>query len=187
MRSYRQRLSPLTVFLHLEGGVTVGRKAKYNSAEEIQEKVDAYFASCEGYIFRDDEGKLVFDKYGRPVIMDAHPPTITGLALALGFASRNGLLKYQAKKEFADVITLAKSRVEKYMEERLFDRDGANGAKWALAANFGWNGDRGGESAGPVVKIICDIPRPDAGSADAQEKPADGVAPSGGDTNGGGS
>ncbi len=33
----------------------------------------------------------------------------------------------------------AKARVEMYAEERLFDKDGANGAKFSLANNFsGW-------------------------------------------------
>ena len=65
--------------------------------------------------------------------------TITGLALALGFNSRQSLLNYQAKEEFLDTITRAKAKVEQYAEERLFDKDGANGAKFSLANNFeGW-------------------------------------------------
>ena len=67
------------------------------------------------------------------------PLTITGLALALGFTSRQALLNYQEKPEFVDAITRAKARVEQYAEERLFDKDGANGAKFSLANNFkGW-------------------------------------------------
>ena len=38
-----------------------------------------------------------------------------------------------------DTITRAKTRIEQYAEERLFDKDGANGAKFSLANNFeGW-------------------------------------------------
>ncbi len=48
------------------------------------------------------------------------------------------MLNYQAKPEFVDTVTRAKSRVE-YAETRLFDKDGANGAKFSLANNFeGW-------------------------------------------------
>ena len=73
------------------------------------------------------------------VIVGAKPPTITGLALALGFASRQSLLDYEGKKEFLDTITRAKAKVEQYTEERLFDTAGANGAKFSLANNFsGW-------------------------------------------------
>lgn len=118
----------------------VGRPPKYNTKEEIQEKIDDYFKECEGEILKDSEGEVVFDKYGNPVIIKTRPPTITGLALALGFTSRQALLNYQAKKEFVDTITRAKARVEQYAEERLFDKDGANGAKFSLANNFkGWN------------------------------------------------
>ena len=60
----------------------------------------------------------------------------------MGFASRQALLNYQGKKEFNDAITRAKSVVEKYAEERLFDRDGSNGAQFNLRNNFkGWNID----------------------------------------------
>jgi predicted ATPase len=61
---------------------------------------------------------------------------MTGLALALGFNSRSTLLDYQEKDRFSDTITRAKAKVEQYAEERLFDKDGANGAKFSLANNF---------------------------------------------------
>ena len=32
----------------------------------------------------------------------------------------------------------AKARCEQYAEERLFDRDGTNGAQFSLKNNFGW-------------------------------------------------
>lgn len=121
----------------------VGRPPFYNTAEEIQEKIDAYFEECKGRYLYGDDDLLVRDKYGLPVIVDAKPPTITGLALALGFTSRQALLNYQAKEEFVDTITRAKSRVECYAEERLYDKDGANGAKFNLANNFeGWKEKR---------------------------------------------
>lgn len=111
----------------------------YTSKEEIQEKIDKYFEECEGIPLRDDEGEIVFDKYGEPIMKGKKPLTITGLALALGFNSRQSLLNYQAKEEFLDTITRAKAKVEQYAEERLFDKDGANGAKFSLANNFeGW-------------------------------------------------
>ena len=116
----------------------VGRPLMYKTKEELQEKIDEYFEKCKGkYLTIDDV--LVRDKNGIPVVVDAKPPTITGLALALGFASRQALLNYEGRDEFNDTITRAKSRVECYAEERLFDKDGANGAKFNLANNFkGW-------------------------------------------------
>lgn len=120
-----------------------GRPPKYKNVEEIEEKIEQYFAICEGEPLLDDEGKQIVNKYGCPCwIKPPKPPTVTGLALALGFASRQALLNYQAKKEFNDTITRAKSRVEEYAESRLFDRDGSNGAQFSLRNNFkGWNID----------------------------------------------
>lgn len=117
----------------------VGRPLMYKTKEEMQEKIDAYFEECKGKVLTDDNGKLIRDKYGFPVYIDAKPLTITGLALALGFNSRQALLNYQGKEEFYDTILRAKAKVEQYAEERLFDKDGANGAKFSLANNFkGW-------------------------------------------------
>ncbi len=117
-----------------------GRLPRYKTKEEIEEKIEAYFRSCEGEILLDENGNAVTDKSGRPILTGQRPPTVTGLALALGFTSRQALLNYQAKPEFVDTITRAKSRVEAYTEERLFDRDGSNGAQFSLRNNFrGWN------------------------------------------------
>lgn len=118
----------------------IGRPPKYKSKEEIEKKIEDYFKKCEGEILKTDDGKPFFDKFGNPVMIHQRPPTVTGLALALGFVSRQGLLNYQGKKEFVDTITRAKSMVEAYTEERLFDRDGTSGAQFSLRNNFkGWN------------------------------------------------
>lgn len=119
---------------------TVGRPPKYKTKEEIEEKIKAYFKKCEGEILKDDNGKPVLNKWEKPVIINCRPPTVTGLALALGFTSRQALLNYQAKREFVDTITRAKTMIEAYTEERLFDRDGTSGAQFSLRNNFaGWN------------------------------------------------
>ena len=117
----------------------VGRPPKYKSVKAMQKQIDKYFDSCLPKPVKDEKGKVLVDKSGNPVFMPGRPPTITGLALALGFTSRQGLLNYQAKDEFVDTVTRAKARVEQYTEERLFDSSGANGAKFSLANNFkGW-------------------------------------------------
>lgn len=102
--------------------------------------IEEYFKDCEGHVLTDSSGKTVYDKVGEPVIVGAHPPTVTGLALALGFKTRQSLLNYQARSDkFNDIITVAKSRCEEYAERRLYDRDGVNGAKFSLTNNFkGW-------------------------------------------------
>ena len=78
------------------------------------------------------KGYILYEKQPKP-------PTVTGLALALGLKSRQALLNYQNREEFNDAVTRAKLRIEEYAERRLFDRDGVNGAKFSLMNNFkGW-------------------------------------------------
>jgi hypothetical protein len=112
----------------------------YETKEEIEEKIENYFKECAGIPFFDDDGKPWRTDKGYIVYeVQPKPPTVTGLALALGFTNRQSLLNYQAQPEFFDTITKAKARVEEYAEMRLFDRDGVNGAKFSLINNFkGW-------------------------------------------------
>lgn len=113
------------------------RELKYSSAVEMSEAIDKYFEDCEGHPLTDKDGTVATDKYGVPIIVGAHPPTVTGLALWLGFKTRQSLLDYQSRnKAFNDVLTRAKSRCEEYAERRLYDRDGVNGAKFSLKNNF---------------------------------------------------
>lgn len=134
-----------------------GRPPAYKNVEEMQDIIDKFFKDCEGYIYKDDDGKTVFDKWGSPVIIGAKPPTVTGLALALGFNSRTTLLNYQGKEEFVNTITRAKARCEAYAESRLFDKDGSNGAKFSLANNFKSWKEKQDVSLSATVKIVDDI------------------------------
>ena len=119
----------------------MGRRPTFTSAEEMQEKIDAYFASCEPELLRDGDGTPMLNKNGEPVYVGGRPMTIQGLALALGFTSRQSLLNYKAKREFVDTVTRARLRVEQYAAERLFDRDAQRGAQFTLAYGFGYARD----------------------------------------------
>lgn len=77
---------------------------------------------------------------------------MTGLALALGFTTRQALINYQAKRAFVDTVTRAKARCEEYAERRLYDRDGSRGAEFSLRHNFRW-ADPGGEDDDTLKKI----------------------------------
>ena len=137
----------------------IGSPPKYKTPEEMQKVIDKYFKDCDGeYIILD--GCAVTDKDGHPVKTKERPLTITGLALALGFTSRQALLNYEGKPEFVDTIKRAKAKVEQYAEERLFDKDGVNGAKFNLSNNFkGWSEKQQIDSKvnlAPVVFTGCD-------------------------------
>ena len=120
-----------------------GRPKAYNNLDELQGVIDAYFESCAGpYI--DGKGQVVKDKDGEVMMNpEARPLTMAGLALALGI-SRMTLLRYEQQPEkypegFCDAVAHARARVEAYAEGRLYDRDGSNGAKFALSNNHeGW-------------------------------------------------
>lgn len=95
-----------------------GRPRKYDNPEELQKAVDSYFRE------RDELKK---------------PYTITGLALALGFNSRQSLLNYQGDKRFLDIIKKAKSKVEAFYEESLHSGQSVAGIIFCLKANFKWD------------------------------------------------
>ena len=136
--------------------MSIGAPRKWKSAKAMQKAIDAYFESCKGTPLVID-GDVATDKYGRPIILDEKPPTVTGLALALGFASRQALINYQDRPEFNDTVTRAKSRCEEYAESRLYDKDGANGAKFSLGCNFGWREVSETKISADPVKIVIDV------------------------------
>lgn len=140
-----------------------GHPPKYSRPEDMQAQIDAYFKDCEGHVLTDKDGQPMRDKFGYPIILDQKPLTVTGLALALGFTSRQALLNYQARPAFRAIVERAKLRIENYAEMRLYDKDGANGAKFNLQNNFRhWDADKAAQEdggKGPVITIINDIPR----------------------------
>lgn len=151
----------------------MANKRKFKTPEEMQEKIDAYFESCKGEVLTDKDGNTVFNKFDEPVMVGVKPLTVTGLALALGFTTRQALMNYQARGEFKNIIETAKLKIENYAEMRLYDRDGCNGARFNLQNNFrAWDADKpqtDGKKA-PAINIICDIPKiaaPDAGSLES--------------------
>jgi hypothetical protein len=61
--------------------------------------------------------------------------------------SREGLMAVKAGSECGTLISEARSRVEAYAEEKLFETGSASGAKFALAHNFpGWEENESGET-----------------------------------------
>ena len=134
------------------GDDDVARPRKIETAKDMERAIKRYFKSCEGKPLLDEYKRPVIHK-GIPVVVGEHPPTVTGLARALGLGSRQSLLNYQGREEFADLIADAKARVMEYAEERLYDRDGARGAEFTLRFNFGWGAgeDRDKQAGGVVV------------------------------------
>jgi hypothetical protein len=93
-----------------------GRPPKYTSPDEIIAIAKAYFEEC--------------DKKLRPY-------TVTGLANSLGM-TRQGLIDYGNKDEFADTVKGLKQIVEQYLEEKLLSGTPCTGAIFSAKNNFGW-------------------------------------------------
>lgn len=116
----------------------MARPYNIKTAAEMETRIDAYFDEC--------EQKKV-------------PPTVTGLALYLGFRSRQALLNYQGRKQFNDSVTRAKTRCEAYAESRLYDHEGVRGAMFSLSNNFkGWADKPEKQAEDGGVTIVDDIP-----------------------------
>lgn len=114
----------------------VGRPRKYDNVEALQKEVDAYFEWCKG----EKSEQSYIDEYGLTQYIyerEPEPYTITGLALYLGFVSRQSMHDYIDRgDEFSYVIKAALSRVEHGYERRL-SGTAPTGAIFALK-NMKW-------------------------------------------------
>ena len=110
-----------------------GRPLAFKSVEELQTKIDEYFAYC------DNKTKEIHsDKLGDMVVPDPEPYALSGLAVWLG-VDRRTLLNYESKDEFFPTIKQAKSRVEADLERRMNHKDTFTpGLIFNVKNNFGW-------------------------------------------------
>lgn len=128
-----------------------GRKTAFKSAAHAQLLCDQYFLSCFKPLIT-KQGKLVTDEQGKVIYTQVKPFTISGLAYVLDMDMWtlqkycNGI--YDDFNEDDDeyllstVLKRAKRRIEAYNEERLYDKDGYNGARYNLDMNFNWRTER---------------------------------------------
>jgi len=125
-----------------------GRPPYYNTPEEFEAAVANYF-----------DHPPMRQRIVGGVPYDIPVPTITGLALHLGFESRQSFYDYEQRDGFSYIVKKARTKIESHYEELLQDGGGA-GAIFALK-QFGWK-DRtetdltsNGQQIGvPVVKFI---------------------------------
>lgn len=111
-----------------------GRPPQYDSPDAMQADIEAYFLTCgpRPISFIDantGETEYARDKNGALVIQD-NPPTMNGLAYALGFTSRQSLADYEKKDEFAYPVKRAKLRMKQYWEGRLNGASPAGAIFW---------------------------------------------------------
>ncbi len=103
-----------------------GRPRKYKTAKALKKAVEEYFASI-SYLDTD---------HGVRVTRYVKPPTMARLCLHLG-VSRSTWSEYGQDEKLGPIVEQARLRAEDYWTERLTGK-GAQGAKFALSACYGW-------------------------------------------------
>jgi len=124
-----------------------GRPLKFTSVEELQGRIDEYFAYCDSRTIEQ------VTKQGNVVSVNAKRPyTLSGLAFYLG-CDRKTLYNYSQDDEYFPTVSRARSRCEVFTEEQLFEGND-RGAKFSLTNNFGWSDTQKleltGADGGPV-------------------------------------
>lgn len=109
-----------------------GRPRKWETPEEMQDAINKYFASCVRQVENPDTGDTEY--------FWVDPPTIPGLARALRLTCK-GVLDYQEREEFNDVIAPAKLIIEEYTAKALHGNPKATGLIFILK-NLGWQDNR---------------------------------------------
>ena len=105
----------------------VGRPRMYKTPEAMQKKISEYFKDCP------DRRTIYLKDTEREVPC----PTITGLALFLGFCDRHSMYAYETNMpEFSNTIKRARAFMERIYETYLLQGN-CTGAIFALK-NFGW-------------------------------------------------
>ncbi len=90
----------------------VGRPPMYDSPEKMQVQIDRYFEENEGN------------------------PTISGLALFIGFCDRHAMYMYEEKPAFSNTIKKLRARMVEWYEQNVFENTA--GAIFMLK-NFGYS------------------------------------------------
>jgi hypothetical protein len=98
-----------------------GKPPFYPDPEQLSEAIDSYFDWCQ---------------------VQQQPPTKVGLALHLGFCSRQSLQDYKVRSnnpEYAYCIKRAEAKIEQYLAQRVILGKGSTpGTIFTLKAMHGW-------------------------------------------------
>ena len=138
------------------------------TADELSARIEAYFTYVEGEFHvekkHDKEPKGETGAKKKMWDREPEPPTITGLALFLGFNSRQAFDDYEENGKFAANLKHGRLRIETIYEKKLHQQS-PTGAIFALKS-MGWNDKTEGKTGGTDVlkslkiEIIETGPRP---------------------------
>ena len=93
-----------------------GKPKKWETAEELQDDIDAYFEWCDNNPMEQVHSSKIDKETGKPLVFEiARPYTIEGLCSFLE-CSRETLVNYQKEEgyeEYFDTIKRAKNKIQK--------------------------------------------------------------------------
>lgn len=109
--------------------------------------IESYFEWIKGefevrertYVKKSEDGEpeLITEEYDH-CIRKPEPPTVTGLALSIGFSSKDTLYRYAKKDYFSYPIKRGLSKIEQNHEFKISEGDKCTGNIFALK-NMGWH------------------------------------------------
>lgn len=109
----------------------LGRPKKFNTPEEMQEKIDAYFEWC-------DLPRRVITGNNGNVKVVYEPYTISGLCIHLDI-TRETLCDYGKDPIFSDTVKKGKQKVENWVEKKAITGElNPIFSIFSMKHNFGW-------------------------------------------------
>ena len=124
----------------------VGRPLMFGTPAELEAKINKYFEECP------DKTTAISDD-GTVIVIPA--PTISGLALYLGFCDRYSMWEYEQKPQFTSTIKKARARITNMYEAQLM-RHSCTGAIFMLK-NLGYRDKTEIESSGSLKVVTMPI------------------------------
>ena len=135
----------------------VGRPPKFKSAEQLSEKIDEYFDTCDNT----DIIKQTVRKGETAEITIKDPYTVAGLEYHLGYSDINKLKKLNP--EFAHLIARARKRIEtNLVRHGIVGNYDTKITSLVLATHYGYNHKTESDVKLPAVSIKFIIGRIDA-------------------------
>ena len=122
-----------------------GHPRKFKTVEELQKAIDKYFKEAKPELIAGTES------------YKHNCPTITGLAYALGFESRQSMYDYEKDSKFSYTIKRARLRIENQYEINLSDPSvKPAGSIFALKNIGNWKDKQDIEVTGGVNIVYAD-------------------------------
>lgn len=113
------------------------KRLPFTSTHELENLIDLYFTEIENKNLPEGKTRKADNKAPQTQESKSGPATISGLALYLGFSSREAFEKHETKGKFSEQLKRARLRIMADYEKKLHVTS-STGAIFALKS-MGWN------------------------------------------------